>query len=247
MYLQVDHVVLVVTDLAEAVRNYRAAGFDPELGGSHPHSTGENALIALEDGSYLELFSFADPDKAAPTHANLRPFRKGGGFGGFWLRTQDLQGATEDLRAIGVPIEAPRSGNRVRPDGYDVRFKLAVPSHANYPFAPALIEDVTPMHERISATKVHPNGATWLSRVYFQVRAPEKAAELYSKLRIVDAQGDDDNKASLIAFRLGKTLLQIAPLPIDGVGEEGIVEIEIRNAKGQWAVIRDVSAIPTFV
>lgn len=54
---QLDHLVLIVDDLDAAIADYRALGFTVQFGGVHGDGQSHNALIAFQDGSYLELFA----------------------------------------------------------------------------------------------------------------------------------------------------------------------------------------------
>ena len=56
----IDHLVIVVPELEAAVASYRGLGFTVVPGGRHPIGT-HNALIAFEDGAYLELIAFFEP------------------------------------------------------------------------------------------------------------------------------------------------------------------------------------------
>ena len=51
--LGLDHVVVMVPDLAAAVRDYMELGFTVVPGGSHPTGT-HNALIAFADAAYID-------------------------------------------------------------------------------------------------------------------------------------------------------------------------------------------------
>jgi hypothetical protein len=53
--LKLDHVVVVVSSLADAIEQYQSLGFTISLGGDNGPT--HNALIAFEDGSYIELIS----------------------------------------------------------------------------------------------------------------------------------------------------------------------------------------------
>ena len=53
----IDHLVIVVPELEAAVASYRGLGFTVVPGGRHPIGT-HNALIAFEEGAYLELIAF---------------------------------------------------------------------------------------------------------------------------------------------------------------------------------------------
>ena len=63
MLTGIDHIVIIISDLATAVKSYEEPGFTVALGGRHPVGT-HNALIPLADGSYIELIAFyrANPE-----------------------------------------------------------------------------------------------------------------------------------------------------------------------------------------
>ncbi len=66
MIIGIDHIVILVPDLEQAERDYTARGFTVTPGGEHAGGLTHNALIALADGSYLELIAFRDTDPPAP-------------------------------------------------------------------------------------------------------------------------------------------------------------------------------------
>src|SRR5262245_25569131 len=76
MPARLDHVVAVVSSLAEATRAFDAAGFTVTAGGRHDAIPTENALVAFADGSYLELLAARDP----ATRDELRALRPGAGW-----------------------------------------------------------------------------------------------------------------------------------------------------------------------
>ena len=53
--MHLDHIVIFVRDLRQAVEDYTALGFQVEPGGRHART--ENALIIFADGTYLELLA----------------------------------------------------------------------------------------------------------------------------------------------------------------------------------------------
>ena len=57
----IDHVVVLVRDLSEAIAGYEALGFNVTPGGEHGGGATHNALIGFEDGCYFELIAFKDP------------------------------------------------------------------------------------------------------------------------------------------------------------------------------------------
>ena len=165
MLTGIDHLVVVVPELGEAVRRYQGLGFAPVPGGRHPHGT-HNALIALADGAYLELIAFWEP---TPAHRWWAPLQAGGGLVDLCLATNDLASDVAAWRAAGVAIDDPRPFRRVRPDGYEVRWRLAIPQGADRGVAPFLIEDDTPRAERVPRQTAHANGAAGIATVTIAV------------------------------------------------------------------------------
>lgn len=112
--LQIDHVILVVTDLAAAAATLKERlGLASVPGGRHPGRGTANRIVPL-GGSYLEVMAVADPVEAAAS-----PF-------GRWalaVARDDLAPAalclrTDDLTPVaGLLGEEPDPGRRVRPDG----------------------------------------------------------------------------------------------------------------------------------
>ena len=75
---RLDHVVIVVSSLAEASRSFAAAGLTVTPGGRHDEIPTENALVAFADGSHLELLAHAMPPRATNC-ARYAPARAGSG------------------------------------------------------------------------------------------------------------------------------------------------------------------------
>jgi catechol 2,3-dioxygenase-like lactoylglutathione lyase family enzyme len=152
----IDHIVIAVPDLALAQKSYEALGFTVVPGGRHPVGS-HNALIALADGSYIELIAFYEP---SPRHKWWLPLQKGGGLVDFCMQTDDLLGDTAAWRRAGVAIDDPSPLSRVRPDGYHLKWVLSIPRDAHKGVVPFLIQDETPREERVPRQHRHPNGAT---------------------------------------------------------------------------------------
>ena len=75
----IDHLVIAVPELDKAVTAYGELGFTVVPGGRHPIGT-HNALVAFEDGAYLELVAFHRDSPEHPWWAALQD----GGIG--WPR-----------------------------------------------------------------------------------------------------------------------------------------------------------------
>jgi len=165
MLTGIDHIVIVVPDLAAAAKSYEALGFTVVPGGRHPTGS-HNALIAFADGSYVELISFYEP---SPRHKWWAPLQRGGGLVDYCMQTDDLLADTRAFRAAGVDIDDPSPLSRVRPDGYQLHWVLSIPRGGHKGVAPFLIQDETPRDERVPRQTKHANGVTGLGTITIAV------------------------------------------------------------------------------
>src|SRR3954449_3910124 len=87
---KLDHVIIAVFDLDQAVDDYRALGFTTIYGGRHANGATHNALVCFQDGTYLELLA---PTGDAP-QSGLTDFspllQHGEGLVGYALLSHDL-------------------------------------------------------------------------------------------------------------------------------------------------------------
>ncbi len=131
MLKSIDHVVIVVHDLDKASADFAAMGFTVVRGGEHTGGVTHNALVAFEDGSYLELVAFLD----APPDGH--PFyRKHGeeGLVTFALLPDDIIGDVAAAERRGLNLDGPRRGGRTRPDGVKIEWETAWPRTRDLPF-----------------------------------------------------------------------------------------------------------------
>ena len=191
--MRLDHVVVVVSSLAEVTRAFAAAGFAMTPGGRHDAVPTENALVVFADGSYLELLATRD----AAVRGELRALRgaqgwerhlKGvsaiarrflpalagdDGVADWALRGDGLGRPASALRALGVKASGPVAMARERADGVHLAWDLLLPESRLHPF---WIADRTPRELRVpagAAASAHANGATGIAAV--RVRTPSVA------------------------------------------------------------------------
>lgn len=196
-----DHAVVAVPSLAAAVAEYRRLAFTVVEGGRHAGSPTRNALIALRDGSYLELLATTHPLlptglralyptplwqpmlRRRPPLARrfLRHFATRKGLVDFALATSSLDDVVAAAQAHGLAIEGPYTMGRTRPDGMRIEWKLGVPLATDLPF---LIEDITPRGERVPAGPAaeHAIGVSGVSAILVAVRNLEASLERYRAL-----------------------------------------------------------------
>lgn len=176
MIQAIDHLVILVRDLAEAVEDYEALGFHVSPGGEHTDGATHNALISFADGTYLELLAFL---REAPEHRWWRHSAAGEGLIDFALLPGAIADDVAAARARGLPMLGPFPGGRERPDGVRIDWQSAM---AELPELPFLCGDVTPRDLRVPAAGDHANGASGIFRVTVAVRDVEAAAARYAAL-----------------------------------------------------------------
>jgi catechol 2,3-dioxygenase-like lactoylglutathione lyase family enzyme len=179
----IDHIVILVRNLEEAIADYTALGFTVTPGGVHADGATHNALVPFDDGSYLELIAFT---REASGHRWWSHHAAGGGLVDFAVLPGDPEGDIAAARARGLDIAGPTNAGRTRPDGQEVRWLLGAPADPALPF---LCGDVTPRALRVpdGAARRHANGAVGLDGITVAVADAEAAAKNYAALLGVDA------------------------------------------------------------
>lgn len=128
MVTALDHVIVACTDPdfaaaeLESTLGLRAGG-----GGRHDAHGTYNRLIWLGD-SYVELMGVFDPALAADSWWGAHISRLLGdapaAYAGVAFATNDLAADVDRLRGMGSPISDPVAGQRARPDGDVVRWRI---------------------------------------------------------------------------------------------------------------------------
>lgn len=166
MPLSIDHIVIAVSDLDQAVRDYEALGFTVLPGGEDPRGS-RNALVVLADGAYLEIIAFSRP---VPDFRWWRVLdAAGSGLADYALLPDSLDVDLARARAGGVVMDGPIDGARLQPDGTRLAWRSARPPESDIPF---LCEDVTARALRVpeGAARKHANGVTGVAGVTVAVR-----------------------------------------------------------------------------
>lgn len=162
MLQQIDHIVVVVRNLAEAVEDYQRAGFSVLPGGEHVGGATHNALVPFEDGTYFELIAFRDPDQPRE-HRWWPRLTRGEGLVDYALLTDDLQAESIRIEGNGLAFVGPAEGGRARPDGQQLAWRsIFLGKGAAGSALPFIIQDVTPRDLRVPGGPAaqHSNGAS---------------------------------------------------------------------------------------
>ncbi|MDZ4764694.1 MAG: VOC family protein [Chloroflexota bacterium] len=187
MTLFLDHVVVAVHDLERATADYRALGFTVLSGGVHANGATHNALIVFEDGTYIELLARTGKPPT-PNMIDFSVLLTGSeGVVGYALGTDDIDSAAARLRAARIAIGAILPGERRRPDGTLIQWRLMQiePDGQAHGFAPFLIQDVTARELRVptdQAAATHANGAVGIDAVDIVVKSFEASLKRYQAI-----------------------------------------------------------------
>ena len=211
MLTGIDHIAIAVRDLDAAVGELRErAGIEAGGGGIHPGAGTANRLAWFGD-TYLELISVADRTVAVAGFLGGPTVRvldeDGGGFVTFVLASDDLDADVARLRAAGSTMGEPFPGERRRPDGRVVRWRLARAGAVGPDLPPFLIEHDTTAAEWTAAERearaadTHPVGGTLrLSELSLTVADPPAVARGY--LEAVGLAADATPGAGIV-FSIG--------------------------------------------
>jgi glyoxalase-like protein len=174
MLIGIDHIVIAVEDLDAAAAELAAhVGIACTGGGQHPRYGTANRLAWLGD-SYIELVSVLDKTLAATSwlgRPSLAAMAQGGGFITWALASDDLDDDLAGLRARGAVFDDPEPGERIRPDGRMVRWRLALRKAIGPNELPFLIEheassaEWSPAERAERGVQIHPLGGPVRLRV----------------------------------------------------------------------------------
>ena len=210
MIRAIDHIVILVSDLAATVADYTALGFTVTPGGEHTGGATHNALVVFADDAYLELIAFKRP---APEHHWYRHSALGEGLIDFALLPTMIEADLTAARERGLAIEGPFPGGRLRPDRQQVAWQSGRALTYDLPF---LCGDVTPRVLRVpdGAARTHANGVTGIAGLTVAVADLGASVARYrALLGTAERAGTPSNQpaaAQTAAFALGDTAITLA-------------------------------------
>lgn len=233
MPLSVDHIVIAVTDLEAAIRDYAALGFTVLPGGEHPRGS-RNALVAFEDGAYLEIIAFPRPVPDFRWWQVLD--RAGPGLVDYAVLPDAFEADLARARAAGIVLEGPIDGGRLQADGTRLAWRSARPPEPDIPF---LVTDVTPRDLRVptGAARRHANGVTGVAGVTVAVQDLVSSTARYRALlgREPSAVGGVPGLGfGLVQFRVARqTLALVEPRAATAAGPAAHL---VTRGQGAYAI-----------
>jgi len=214
MIRAIDHIVILVHDLAAAVADYTALGFTVTPGGEHTGGATHNALVIFADDTYLELIAFRRP---APEHHWYRYSALGEGLIDFALLPTTIEADLAAARERGLAIEGPFPGGRLRPDGQQGAWQTGRAQTSDLPF---LCGDVTPRSLRVpeGTARAHANGVTGIVGLMVAVADLGASVSRYrALLGIAEREGDSSDLSAAertAVFALDSATITLA-MPAD--------------------------------
>ena len=183
----IDHLVIAVPDPDAAAADLETRlGLKPGGGGRHDLLGTYNRLVWLGD-TYLELIGVFDPELAAGSWVGaptLRALERGGGLATWAIATDAIDDDVSAFRARGSELTDPAAGERRRPDGEVVRWRLAAAPQLDPGLPPFLIE--------------HDTGAAEWTPIDRATRADGPA-----RLTVLELSVDEVNRTSQAFLRSG--------------------------------------------
>ncbi len=182
MSLPLDHIVIRVADLEQAIADFSETGFTVQRGGIHADGTTHHALIGFDDGRFLDLAA------SLPGLRQARESRKprgessaAEGFSDFALLAPAITDSIDAARTRGLHYEGPIPGGRIRPDGTRIEWQTAEPATRDLP---SLCNDLTPRFLRVAVgdAQRHANGAQGIASVAIVVKDLEASIKRYRAL-----------------------------------------------------------------
>jgi hypothetical protein len=163
--LPLDHVVLLVCDLAAAGTAFEAAGFSVTAETRHSAEMGTANRCVMLDGSYVEIMGIVAGTPANATWREL--LASGAGVRGVALRSGDIDAAAAALAGQGVKAGAVRHFSRMTAEG-ELKFSVVRVDPAETPGVQSLVcQHHTPDLLWRPAAMRHANGASRLMEVAF--------------------------------------------------------------------------------
>jgi len=239
----IDHIVILVDDLAAAAADYTALGFTVTPGGEHTGGATHNALVVFADDAYLELIAFKRP---APEHHWYRHSALGEGLIDFALLPTMIEADLAAACERGLAIEGPFPGGRLRPDGKQVAWQTGRTPTPDLPF---LCADVTPRELRVpaGAARVHANGVTGI--VSLTVAVADLGASV-ARYRALLGTAEREDSSALAAARTGAFALGHTTITLATPADDSDTALSARLAsrgEGPFALaLRGVGRNATF-
>lgn len=233
-----DHLIALVSDIDKAAADYAALGFTILKRNDSQHGSAVYRFVCLDDGSYILLTAFTDPE-ALKKHRLGPVLAAGEGWGDYSFTIDSVETLGKQLEAMGSRIAAPVDVGNTLADGSQWGLKLLMTGRGTGgdDALPFVVEDVVGREFRIPAAVAHANGATGIARMVIASPTAEATAKVLAAQMGLTAQA--------AAAYEGRTAFEIvdagyvvtvfeddAKAPIGRIGG-GLYAVELRGAEAK--------------
>lgn len=216
----IDHLVLCVSDLDEAMARYQRMGFTTTPRARHPWGT-DNSLVQLQ-GCFLELLTVARPELIEPAAERSFGFgafnrdflARGEGMSMLVFESGDARADREEFTARGLPpwdcFDFERQATL--PDGSRVRvaFSLAFATDPRMPeVAFFCCQQHAPEYFWKPEYQSHANGAETIDKVVMGAKEPASLADFFCKIQEPESVATDNGNL-MVSTPRGRILV-LAP------------------------------------
>lgn len=222
MPLQLDHIVILVENLDEGIKQYQEEGFKVSKGGKHNNGITENALIHFKNGTFIEILAVRKRWKTKWTKllfqsgyfkANSQSQRLGfqqrfvgrallfpKGIIDFCLLATAGEQDFWEVQKRKVPTTHLTSMQRLKPDGKVLTWKIFAPFS---PYLPFVMTPYEPPFSPLPANLEHENGIKGIEKlsVYIPKNNFENAVQSYKQFLDKQIAYSDEEK---VVFQLEK-------------------------------------------
>ena len=166
-----EHVVIAVRDLAVATTSYERLGFTVTPGGSHPSGGTTGNGIFFSNGTYLELLTFYDREKAADL---VKFLEEREGPRSIAVEVSSAGAIRDALHAAGIESAEPTKGkwessSPVTKEWLTIDPKPALPGNIFF-------------IDYLRTSQSHPNTATGIRSVWVKVKNLPEATNTFERL-----------------------------------------------------------------
>ena len=183
MLVGLDHIVVGVKDMSQALETFQRLGFFVYPGGEHPGRGTHNAVV-LFDADYLGLIAPLDTKLEGGRGLAASLEAQGEGIRTFVVGSNALADDMRFIRSRGVEIADIEERDRRTPEGLLLQWRAANPGPAN-PFPLYFIQHETPVEQRraqVPKAAPHPNGVMGLRGIAVVVEHLAEATARYHQM-----------------------------------------------------------------
>jgi catechol 2,3-dioxygenase-like lactoylglutathione lyase family enzyme len=231
-----EHVVIAVRDLAVATASYERLGLTVTPGGSHPSEGTTGNGVFFSNGTYLELLTFYDREKAADL-AKFLEAREGPR--GIAVEVSSAAAIRDSLHAAGIEGAEPTKGkwessSPVTKEWLTIDPKPALPGNIFF-------------IDYLRTNQSHPNTATGIRSVWVMVKDLQEATRTFEQLGFTVGRQIPAPRFGTVAqeVTLGKASLMFMMAKEKGTAHEDTagsdivcVSIMVRDLEETRAVIK---------